>query len=239
MKRVLTVLSLLFIANSLAAQRKSANKTHSFLSIETGVPMVVPSFQTFPIPLTIEYQRQKKRWALGAGLGIAYDKNSYGDCSKRTVTKGQDLGFLGPYPYPYFPYCETTQSLGLKPSVFGSYYFLQKRKMQLFAKLGGVANVPIFSNKRGEYYQIEVITDIGTTIKVVDAGPIYLRNYDGYYQKALTRIGLLYGVGGQYALNKKTAVRFSCQSEWYSDYFENNRSGGSLVSALVGWMIKI
>jgi hypothetical protein len=239
MKRVLTVLLLLFIANSLAAQRKSANKVQSFLSIETGVPIVVPSFQTFPIPLTIEYQWQKKRWGLGAGLGLTYDRNSSGDCSKRTITKGQDLGFYGPYPYPYFPYCATSQYLNLKPSIFGSYYFLQKRKMQLFAKLGGVADVPIFKDIRGEYYQIEVITDIGTTIKVIDAGPIYLHNYDSYYQKPLTRIGLLYGIGGQYALNKKMAVRFSCQSEWYSDYFENNRGGSSLLSALGGLMIKI
>lgn len=202
MKRVFTALLLLFIANSLAAQRKSTNKTQSFLSIETGVSMAVPSFHNFPIPLTIEYQRKKKRWGLGVGLGLEYDKKSSGDCSKRTITKGQDLYFFGDFSYPYFPYCETAQSLGLKPSIFGSYYFLQKRKMQLFLKLGGVADVPIFKDKRGEYYQIEVITDFGTTIKVVNAGPISLHNYDYYQQKPLTHIALLYGVGGQYALSK-------------------------------------
>lgn len=238
MKRVFTALLLLFIANSLAAQRKSANKIQSFLSIETGVPMVVPSFQTFPIPLTIEYQRQKKRWGGGVGLGITYDRNSHGDCSKR-IPAGTPLRLLGNYSYPYLSYCENSQSLNLKPSIFGVYYFLQKPKMQLFAKLGGVANVPIFHDKQGEYYEIEAIANGGMANQVINAGPIYLRNYDYYQLKVLTHIGLLYGIGGQYALNKRTALRFSVQSEWYSDYFKNNSQNGSLASALGGVMIKI
>ena len=122
MKRLSTALLLLFIANSLVAQRNSNKRTQSFLSVETGVPIVVPRFHTFPIPLTIEYQRQKKRWALGVGLGLEYDKDAYGDCQRR-VSVGTSLRFLGPYPYPYIPYCETSQYLNLKPSVFGNYYF--------------------------------------------------------------------------------------------------------------------
>lgn len=239
MKRVLTALLLLFIANSLAAQRKSSKKTQSFLAIETGVPIVVPTFHNFPIPLTFEYQRQKKRWGLGASLALQYDKKSSGNCAERRITKGQDLSFFGSYPYPYLPYCETAQSLGLKPSIFGSYYFLQKRKMQLFAKLGGVADVPIFNDKRGEYYEIEATINGGTTLKVINVGPIFLRNYDYYQQKPLTRIGLLYGIVSQYTLNKQTALRFSFQSEWYSDYFKNNSQSGSLISALGGVTIKI
>ena len=237
MKSVFTALLLVFIANSLAAQRKSANKIQSFLTIGTGVPIVAASFQAFPIPLTIAYQRQKKRWAVDVGLGLQHDKNVYGDCSKRTVTKGQDLVILGNYLSPHLPYCETSRFLSLKPAILGNYYFLQKRQMQLFAKFGGVADVPIFHDKQGEYYQIEVTTNGGTTIKVIDAGPIFLRNYDK--RKIPIRFGLLYGVGGQYALNTKTALRFSVQSEWYSDYLNKNTQNGSLISALGGVMIKI
>lgn len=238
MKRLSTALLLLFIANSLAAQRKSTNKTQSFLSIETAVPIVVPNFCTFPIPLTIEYQRQKKRWALGVGLGLEYDKDSYGDCSKR-VSVGTPLRFLGQYPYPYIPYCETSQYLNLKPSIFGNYYFLQQRKIQLFAKLGSVVSVPVFKDKRGEYYEIEETRNQGTVITVVNVGPIYLHNYDYYQQKTPTHFGLLYGVGGQYAVNKKTALRLVFQSEWYSDYFNDGNQNGFLISALVGLTIKI
>jgi hypothetical protein len=102
-----------------------------------------------------------------------------------------------------------------------------------------VADVPIFNDKRGEYYEIEATINGGTTLKVINTGPIFLHNYDYYQPKPSTRIGLLYGVVGQYALNKQTALRFSFQSEWYSDYFKNNNQSGSLVSILAGVTIKI
>jgi hypothetical protein len=239
MKRVLTALLLLFVANSLTAQRKSTKKTLSFLSIETGVPLVVPNFHYFPIPLNIEYQRQKKRWGLGVALSFQYDRNSYGDCSKR-VPVGTPIRFADNYIYlPYLPYCETAQYVGLKPSIFGSYYFLQKRKIQLFAKFGGVADVLIYNEKRGEYYQLEGITNLNTSINVIDAGPISLRNHGYLQQKGLTHFGLLYGISGQYALNKRNALRFSFQGEWYGDYLKNKGNRGSLVSILGGWTIKI
>jgi hypothetical protein len=236
MKRLMTAFLLLFITNSLAAQRKSLNKTQSFLSIETGVPIAVPKSQSFPIPLTFEYQRQKKRWALGAGLGLQYDKNSWGDCSKRFVVGTPLRATYIILYYPYLPYCETEQSLELKPSVFGSYYFLQKRKIQVFAKFGGVMSVPIFNDKRGEYYEFGARVSGGIQ-EVIDAGPISLSNY-GSLNTAIN-YGFLYGVGGKYALNKQIALRFSLQSEWYSDYFRNNTNRGSLVSILGGLTIKI
>jgi hypothetical protein len=231
MKRLSTILLLLFIANNLVAQKKSKNAPQSFLAIETGVLMLNKTYAHFPIPLNIEWQRKKKEWAFGASMALQYDRYSSGDCSNRTITMGR---FLGNFPYPYISYCETIQYLDLKPTVFGSYSFLQKKSWHLFAKLGGIADIPILTHQNGEFYQIELTQSFPTTIKVIDAGPIHInRNIPSY---RTTRIGLLSGLGVNYALNKRTALRFTLQSEWYSDYSDN---GGSLLFALGGISFKI
>jgi hypothetical protein len=231
MKRLSTILLLLFIANSLIAQKKSKNVWQSFIAIETGLPMVNTTYSHFPIPLNIEGQRKKKQWGFGISIALQYDRYSSGDCSNHTIMTGR---FLGNFPYPYIPYCETFQYLDLKPTVFGSYSFLQKKSWHLFAKLGGVADIPILTHQNGEFYQIEVSQSFPISIKVIDAGPIYLNRNIPSYQT--NRVGLLSGLGVNYFLNKRTALRFTLQSEWYSNYSDD---GGSLLFALGGINFKI
>lgn len=236
MKRLLTALLLFSIANNLFAQKKSQKTPQYFLSIETGAPILNTTYQNFPIPLNIEYQRKKKQWGFGASLAVQYDTDSYGDCSKR-IPVGTHLRFLGNYTAPYLLYCETSQYLAAKPSLFSSYYFLQKKKYNLFAKLGGIANMPVLTHQEGEFYEIDVQINGGTTIQVINSGPIHISGK--VKSNRLTHIGLLSGLGGNYFLNKRTALRFSLQSEWYSGAFKDNTDSGLLLFALAGVTIKI
>jgi hypothetical protein len=236
MKRLSTILCLLFVANSLFAQKKSQRTPQYFLSIETGAPILNTTYQNLPIPLNIEYQRQKKQWGFGASLALQYNTYSSGDCSKR-IPVGTYLYIAGYFSAPYNAYCETSQYLAVKPSLFSSYYFLQKKKYNLFAKLGGIANIPVFTHKKGEFYEIDVQINGGTTIQVINSGPIHISGK--VKSNRLTHIGLLSGLGGNYFLNKRTALRFSLQSEWYSGAFKDNTDSGLLLFALAGVMIKI
>jgi hypothetical protein len=231
MKRLSTIFLLLFIVNTLLAQKKSRNGPQSFMAIETGLPIINRSYAHLPIPLNIEWQRKNRRWGLGASIALQYDRESSGDCSNRTLTinTGRYLGNFG----PYFPYCETLQNLNLKPSIFGAYYFVQKKRFSVFAKLGGIANIPILAHQDGEYYKVETTQVMGTTITAIDAGPIHIKG-NGFLNQ--TRIGLLSGLGVNYFLNKRTALRFTLQSESYCNYWPN---GGSLVFALGGINFKI
>jgi hypothetical protein len=240
MKRLSTILVLLFIAHNLFAQRKSRNAPQSFWAIETGVPILNKTDAHFPIPLNIEWQRKNKQWGFGANIALQYDRYSWGDCSIRPINTGfLGLGFSNTVNTTFYhPYCETSQYLNLKPSIFGSYYFLQKKRLNFFAKLGGIVNIPILEHEEGEYSQIEE-QHIGSTVKYIvkDAGPIHIKR--NLYLNQTTRIGLLSGLGVNYFLNKRTSLRFTLQSEWYSDYFKGNNRDGSLIFALGGVTTKI
>jgi hypothetical protein len=232
MKRLSTILLLLCIAHNLSAQRKSKNAPQSFMAIETGVPIFFRPSKNFPIPLNIEWQRKNNKWSFGASIALQYDRYSWGDCSRRypfnTIT-GRDVTAFVDF---YRPYCETFQYLDFKPSIFGIYYFLQKKKFNLFAKLGSIGNIPIIANKEGEYYEIE---SQNTTTKVKDPGPIHISRNIRTYQT--TQIGLLSGVGVNYFFNKRTALRFTFQSEFYSSNYWYER--GSSIFALGGINFKI
>jgi hypothetical protein len=221
MKRLSTILVLLCIANNLFAQRQSRNTPQSFLAIETGVPIFIKSFANFPIPLNIEWQRKNKQWGLGANIALQYDRYSSGDCSVRPINPDfLGLAFSNTFSTTfYLPYCETTQYLNLKPSIFGSYYFLQKKRLNFFAKSGGIINIPILEHTEGEYYEIDE-QHIGNTVKysVKDVGPIH-RKSNVRFNRA--RIGLLSGLGVNYFLNKRTALRLTLQSELYDYYWDN------------------
>jgi hypothetical protein len=232
MKRLSTILLLLFIAHSVFAQRKSRNAPQSFLAIETGVPILNKNHSDFLIPLNIEWQRKKKQWGFGASIGLQYDRYSSGDCSRRyTVNSIRDVtGFVDSYRYR--PYCETSQYLDLNPTIFGSYYFIQKKKLNVFVKLGCVGNIPIIARKEGEYYEVETLPNGSMIVKNPD--PIHISKNIPTYQK--TRIGLLSGLAVNYFLNKRTALRFTLQSELYSHYWNND---GSLLFALGGITFKI
>jgi hypothetical protein len=235
MKRLSTILVLLCAANGLFAQRAKKNAAQSYLSVDIGVPIYNTTFAKFPIPLAIEWQRKKKRLGFGASVALEYDKNSRGDCANRNITTGQIIGFQGIVPYPYVPYCETLQYLNLKPTIFGCYYFVQKKHFNCFAKLGSIANIPVLLHQEGEFYEIEALQNIINPAKVKDAGPIHIsRNIPSYQTK---QIGLLSGLGGNYFLNKRTALRFTLQSELYRNYWDNGAD--LLFFALCGITFKI
>jgi hypothetical protein len=227
MKRLSTILLLFLIANNLLAQKKSRNAEQSFITIETGLPIVNIPHPYFKIPLNIEFERRKKHWGFGANIGLQYSRYSWGDCSKRIVDTGRALTA---YASSYRPYCETFQYLNLKPAIFGSYYFLQKKKFNLFARLGSIADVSILTHQKGEFYEIDTQQTTGTTVQIINAGPIYISRNLPHYRTM--RIGLLSDLGANYGLNKRTALRFNLQSEWYSD-------DRFLLLALIGVNLKI
>jgi hypothetical protein len=222
------ILALFLIANNLLAQKKSKNAWQSFVAIETGLPIVNTPYPYFKIPLNIEFERRKKYWGFGANIGLQYSRDSWGDCSERIVNTGRDLNnFINSYR----PYCETLQYLNLKPSIFGSYYFLQKKKFNLFTRLGIMADVPILTHQRGAFYEINTQNMGGTSVQVINAGPIYINRNIPSFQAM--RIGSLSNLGVNYGLNKRITLRFNLQSEWYSDY------NGFLLLALIGVNVKI
>jgi hypothetical protein len=232
MKRLSTILVLLLIAHNLFAQRKSRNDPQSFMAVEIGVPILNKTNFQFPIPLNLEFQRKNNKWGLGVNIALQYDKYSSGYRSNNNVTVGQQIRFTGIYPYPYVPYHETLQFLNLKPSVFGSYYFVRQKKFNSFIKLGTIIDIPILEHQNGEFYEIEIQQNIFNTINVKDAGPIHInRNIPSYQTR---QIGLLSGFGVNYFLNKRAALRFTLQSEWYSNYL-----GDSILFALGGVNFRI
>jgi hypothetical protein len=236
MKRLSTILVLLCVVNSLFAQRTKKNAAQSFLSIDISVPIYNTTFAKLPIPLAIEWQRKKKRFGFGISIALEYDKNSRGDCSKR-IPIGTYLYEAASPPGTLRWYCVTYQTLGVKPSVFGSYYLLENKQWRLWTKLGAIAEKKVLVHQEGEAYEVEIKTGAGTTIQVIKSEPIHInRNIEPY--KGI-KWGLLSGLGANYALNKRTALRFTIQSELYSDYFEDNNRNGALLFASLGVTTKM
>jgi hypothetical protein len=228
MKRLSTILWLLFIAHHLFAQRKSRNAPQSYLSIDIGVPIYNTTFAKFAIPIAIGWQRKKKHLGFGASVTLEYDKSSWGDCARR-IPIGTSLRDVYPILGNLRAYCATYQDLGIKPALFGNYYLLENMKWHLWAKIGTTANINVLHHQEGEFYEI------GTNGQVIKSEPIHisqnLETYKGIH------LGLLSGLAANYALNKRTAFRFALQSEWYPGYLNNNR--GTLLFVLVGMTTKI
>lgn len=233
MKRLSTILLLLFIANNLFAQKTKKNAAQSFLSIDIGVPIYNTTFAKFPLPLAVEWQRKKKRLGFGASVVLEYDKNSWGDCTKR-IPIGTYLYEADSPPGTLRSYCVTYQTLEIKPTLFGNYYLLENKKWRLWIKLGAIVERNVLVHQEGEFYEVEIKNGAGTTIQVIKSDPIHInRNIETY--KGMN-LALLSGFGANYALNKRTALRFTIQSELYSHYWDN---GGTLLFALGGITFKI
>ena len=133
----LLILLSCLMTNGLFAQKKSIKTPQSLLTLEIGLPIKIKQGQYFPIPINIEWQCVKNKWGLGAALGFEYNNDASGDCSKRLEVGSVVKFFPGNIaPIKYAPYCDRSQHLYFKPSVFASYYFLKKKKWQLFAQLG-------------------------------------------------------------------------------------------------------
>jgi hypothetical protein len=218
MKRLSTILVLLCITHNLFAQRTKKNAAQSFLSVDIGVPIYTTTFAKFPIPLAIEWQRKKKRFGFGASIALEYDKTSWGDCTKR-ISVGTYLLERDTYQQGSLRwYCVSYQTLGIKPSIFGYYYLLENKKWRLWTKMGAIADLNILTHEEGEAYEVEIKNGAGTTIQVIKSEPIHIsRNIE---TQGIS-VGLLNGLGANYALNKRTALRFTLQSELYGDYLGN------------------
>jgi hypothetical protein len=235
MKRLSTILLLLCIANSLFAQKTKENPAQSFLSIDIGVPIYTTTFAKFPIPLDIEWQRKKKRLGFGASVALEYDKTSWGDCTKR-ISVGTYLLERDTYQQGTLRwYCVNYQTLEIKPSIFGYYYLLENKKWRLWTKIGAIADLNILTHEEGEAYEVEIKNGSGTTIQVIKSEPMHISRNIEPYNKGIN-LGLLSGLGANYALNNRTALRFTLQSELYSHYWNND---GSLLFALGGITFKI
>ncbi len=239
MKRILT-LALLFncVVCGLFAQKKSKNTVESFLSIELGVPMKLNTYDHFPIPLNIEFQKKKTKWGFGASLAAQYDRYFFGDCNTRipvgTYLVERDLGGISS---TIRPYCKTLQYLSLKPSIFGSYYFLRKKRWNMFAKLGLAANIQIFQRKKGDYYEVEVNQVTGRTSQVINSGSLHFERSTTFFE--FRNIALLGGMGFNYFLNNRSALRFTIQPEKNMLLFQNNTNKGYLIFGLGGISFKI
>jgi hypothetical protein len=227
MKRLSTILLLLCVVNSLFAQRAKKNAAQSFLSVDIGIPIYNTTFGQFAIPIVIEWQKKKKHLGFGASVALEYGKTSWGDCARR-IPIGTYLRDVTAIMGSLRAYCVTYQDLGIKPALFSNYYLFHDKKWHLWTKIGVIADVNVLHHQEGEFYEID------TNGQVIKSEPIHInQNLETY--KGIN-LGLLSGLGANYALNKRTALRFTLQSELYGDYLGN---GGSLVFALVGINFKI
>jgi hypothetical protein len=214
MKRFLTLALLFcFLMNGLFAQNNSENEIQSVIIVETGLSFSVQPSSNFSMPLNVEFQRVKKKWGFGAALGLDFDKYSEGDCNRRlevgTYVQFRDPGNV----HDLGVYCYNSNYLNLKPSVFGSYYFLQKKKLNLFAKIGLTGNILNIFHSKGTFYEFDTTTDTFglETHKVINSGPIQLKRNG--HSWTFDNINLLSGLGLNYSLNKRTSLRFTLQSE--------------------------
>jgi hypothetical protein len=206
-----TIVSFLFFCmiNGLFAQKNRKNESQSFITVETGLSFSTELVQNFSMPLNVEFQRTKKKWGFGAALGLDFDKYSGGDCNRRlevgTYVQFRDPTNIGDLGY----YCFNSNYLNLKPSVFGSYYFLQKKKLNLFAKIGLIGNILTLFHSDGKFYQFDTTIDtFGLyTHKVINSGPIQLKRNG--HSWTFDNINLLSSLGLNYSLNKRANLRFS------------------------------
>jgi hypothetical protein len=245
MKRFfMLVLLLNLVVVGLYAQKKSKNSIQSFLTIETGASFPLDQTQNFSIPFNIEFQRIKKKWSFGAAIGLDFDKYSWGDCNRREEvgsTKPFSLlngSFLIP-PFQY--YCINDKYFTIKPTVFGSYTFFQKKKVNVFAKMGVAVPILKIFHYAGEFYEYEAKMDsLGLyTFKVTNPGPIHLvKNRHLWNIDHLEMIGSL---GLNYAFNKRINLRFTLQSVTKLFLFDSYDSDEKrvLFSGLCGLSFKI
>lgn len=214
MKRFLTLALLFcFLMNGLFAQKTRKNPPQSFLTLETGLSFNAKPNYNFSIPLNIEFQRVKNKWGLGVALGLDIDQYSEGDCNNRFETgayaklgNGLNGGFGNIYHY-----CKTTRILNFKPSVFGSHYFLQKRKVNLFAKLGLTTSILELDHISGEYFEYDPQSYSSGFYKITNGDPIHRTSNYHYWE--IQSVDLLSGLGMNYTLNKRTSLRLTLQTE--------------------------
>lgn len=245
MKRFLTlVLLFCLISNGLFAQKNRKNETQSFITVETGLSFSAEPVQNFSMPFNIEFQKIKNKWGFGAALGLDYDRYFYGNCNKRFETGSYDKlsAYLGNSSSGnMYHYCITSIRLNFKPSVFGSYYFFQKGKTNLFLKMGSSLNVLDLSHTTGEYFEYDPQSNsLGTGFyKITNGGPIHIVTNRRFW--GINNIDLLSGLGMNYTFNKRTSLRFTLQSEvnipFLSRFLYEDK--GFLITGLCGLSFKI
>jgi hypothetical protein len=227
MKRLATILLLLFLGYNLFAQKTKKNAAQSFLSVDIGISIYSTTFSKFPIPLAVEWQKKKKHLGFGASVALEYGKTSWGDCARR-IPIGTYLRDVSAIIGSLRAYCVTYQDLGIKPALFGNYYLFHDKKWHLWTKIGVIADVNVLHHQEGEFYEID------TNGQVIKSEPIHInQNLETY--KGIN-LGLLSGLAANYALNKQTALRFTLQSELF---IRNNNRNNLLLFALVGVTRKI
>ena len=177
---------------------------------------------------------------MSAALGFEYNTYALGDCSKR-LEIGSVVRFDpgNVVPYKYAPYCTRSQELFLKPSVFACYYFLKKKKWQLFAQLGLKSTVWSWYRYSGDYYEFETTTSSTNVVthKVINGNPTYLARTQRSWE--FGNVDLLGRIGGNYALNKRMALRFTLQSETNMPFLNKYNEEGVFLSGLCGLTYKL
>ena len=98
-------------------------------------------------------------------------------------------------------------------SCLASYYFLKKKKWQLFAQLGLTCSVQSWYRNSRDYYEFETTTSStnAVTHKVINSGPLYFAKTWRFSE--IGNINLLSKIGMNCVLNKRMSVRFTLQSE--------------------------
>ena len=236
----LLILLSCLMTNGLFAQKKNIKTPQSLLTLEIGLPIKTRQGQHFPIPINIEWQYVKNKWGLGAALGVEYNNDASGDCSKRL-----EIGSVVKFdpgngaPIKYAPYCNRLQELFFKPSLFASYYFLKKKKWQLFAQLGLKCSIWSWYRDSGDYYEFETTTSSTNVVthKVINPNPIYFARTRRSWN--IGNIDLLSRIGMNYALNKRMSVRFTLQSETNIPFLNKYDEKGVFLSGLCGLTYKL
>lgn len=240
MKRFLTlVLLFCLLINGLFAQEKTENRRDTTITIESGISLKHTTRDRFPIPLNFELQKRAEKWGWGASLSIQYDRKSWGDCNKRFAV-GTFLDWSIEIRNPsnvLRAYCESFHYLSVKPTVFGSCYFLEKKKWNMFVKIGLLANLDIEEWIKGDYFEIENNTISSSFVKVIKSEPVRVVQKTPLFQ--LNNIGFLSGLGCNYFLNEKTAIRFTVQPELNTSLFIKTYNKGYLIFVLGGLSFKI
>ncbi len=240
MKRILTlILLLLLVVCGLFAQKKSTNKVYSLFTLETGMNYCAKPHPNFSMPLNIEFQRVKKKFGLGAAIGLDFDQYSFGDCNRRVELNSfvilKDKGNFG----NFLAYCSNDRNLNIKPSFFGSFIFLQKKKMSIFTKIGFGASILKVFRYSGEYYEYEAkIENFGLyTYRVINQGPIHRVNYT--HSWGIDNIDFLSSLGLNYVINKRLNLCFTVQSETKLPILNQYNEKGVLFSGLCGFSLKL
>ena len=202
MKRILMLALLLnCVVCGLFGQKKKEIIVESIFSIMSGYT-TMSSHNA--VPLTFEYQYKFKNFALGVGLSGEYEAYKYGSINRRLYEVGVRVRDLGPGQRS--AYQSSEKWLNIAPSLLGYYFIGQKKKLEGFFKTGVVANYNAYYSYKGYEYR----TDLQGL--VVDIGPIYASETKTSID--LQSINWLIGGGVQYKLNKKTAFRLVCETQW-------------------------